>query len=72
MRSVSVLTVLLSLLVLAAPGLRAARGQSPVESPAARRATIDELLRELEAPTLADRTRAERKLLDLGPDVLPL
>lgn len=72
MRSVSILTVILSLLVLAAPGLRAARGQAPVESPAALRAAIDGLLRELEAPTLADRTRAERKLLDLGPDVLPL
>ncbi|MBC8113344.1 MAG: hypothetical protein H7062_03125 [Candidatus Saccharimonas sp.] len=72
MRSVSVLTVILSLLVLAAPGLRAARGQAPVESPATLRATIDGLLRELEAPTLAERTRAERKLLDLGPDVLPL
>ena len=72
MRSVSVLTVLLSLLVLAAPGLRAARGQSPVESPTVLRTTIDGLLRELEAPMLADRTRAERKLLDLGPDVLPL
>ena len=72
MRSVSVLTVVLSLLVLAAPGLRAARGQAPTESPAMLRATIEELLRELEAPTLADRTRAERKLLDLGPDVLPL
>ena len=72
MRSVSVLTVVLSLLVLAATGPRAARGQAPVESPAALRATIDGLLRELEAPALADRTRAERKLLDLGPDVLPL
>ncbi len=72
MRSVSVLTVVLSLLVLAAPGLRVARGQSPVESPATLRATVDGLLRELEAPALADRTRAERKLLDLGPDVLPL
>ena len=72
MRSVSVLTVVLSLLVLAAPGFRAARAQAPVESLATLRATIDELLHELEAPTLADRTRAERKLLDLGPDVLPL
>lgn len=72
MRSVSVLTVVLSLLVLAAPGLCAARGQAPAESLATLRATIDELLRELEAPTLAERTRAERKLLDLGPDVLPL
>ena len=72
MRSVSVLTIVLSLIVLAAPGLRVARGQAPAESPATLRATINELLRELEAPTLADRRRAERKLLDLGPDVLPL
>ena len=72
MRSVSILTVVLSLLVLAAPGLCTAQADAPVESLATLRATTDGLLRELEAPTLADRTRAERKLLDLGPDVLPL
>ena len=72
MRSVSILTVVLSQLVLAAPGFCAAQADAPVESLATLRATIDGLLRELEAPALADRTRAERKLLDLGPDVLPL
>lgn len=72
MRSVSVLTVVLSLVVLAAPGLRAARGQAAAESPVTLRSTIEELLRELEAPKLADRRRAERTLLDLGPDALPL
>ena len=72
MRSVSVLTVVLSLLAFAAAGRCEMQAQPPVESPSTLRATIDDLLRELEASALADRTRAERKLLDLGPDVLPL
>lgn len=36
------------------------------------RSRVDELIRKLDAATLADRSRAERELLELGPDVLRL
>lgn len=71
MRSVSVLTVVLCLSVCTALDLRAEQGQVQTEFPATLRTTVDGLLLELEASALADRARAERKLLDLGPDVLP-
>jgi hypothetical protein len=36
------------------------------------RGRVDELIRNLDGSTLAERSRAERQLLDLGPDVLRL
>lgn len=42
------------------------------QSTSVERASVETLLRGLEAATLEERARAERSLLDLGPDVLPL
>ena len=37
-----------------------------------KRQTVDELIRLLDAPTLSERSQAERRLLDLGPAALPM
>ena len=73
---VLVMTFVLGAVSLVTQESRAAEKQ-PTESrspqPASSlRATVEERLSELDAPGLAMRTRAERQLLDLGPDVLPL
>ena len=34
--------------------------------------TVDELIRLLDAPTLSERSQAERRILDLGPAALPM
>lgn len=68
---ISIFHVALSVLILtvlaAVPGNMAAADEQPAGGI---RATIESLLRQLDASQLAERTRAERSLLDLGPDVL--
>lgn len=69
---VLIVPVVLSGLLIAAIEPCAVEGQSTIEGRSSLRTTVDARLSELDAPGLADRTRAERQLLDLGPDVLPL
>lgn len=72
MRVTLVLMVVLSVMILAVTGSRTALAQPSKESLANLRDSVEEQIRQLEAPTLVERARAERTLLDLGPDVLPL
>jgi hypothetical protein len=78
---VSVVTVVLSLLSnfvvqqasAQEPSATTSTAQTKVaEEPKSLRASVAEVLLKLDATSLSERTRAERQLLDLGPDVLPL
>lgn len=60
---------LLALLIAAVMPV-AASFAADIQSPAELRATAEQLIKQLDSPTLADRTKAERGLLDLGPEVL--
>lgn len=47
-----------------------ARAEDVTAAPTGLRASVETLVQQLDARTLADRTQAERGLLDLGPEVL--
>jgi hypothetical protein len=47
-----------------------ARAEDVAATPSGLRASVETLVQQLDARTLADRTQAERGLLDLGPEVL--
>ena len=68
MRVVCHVLVVTFVLGLVAQGSRAAEEQSAVSL----RVLVEARLGELDAHSLVERSRAERQLLDLGPDVLPL
>lgn len=71
-RRVPILTIMLCLLaVLIAAQTPVARSHADeLATPAELRASVEALITQLDSSTLAERTKAERGLLDLGPDSL--
>ena len=73
MRRLTVLTMALGLLAVRISAVvpESAAGADEAASPlTARRAAVETLIKQLDSKTLAERSRAERSLLDLGPEVL--
>ena len=69
-RSMQILTIVASQLAFHVVGTLAVLGQD-AQLNSKLRSAMDESVRELVSPTLLNRTRAERQLQELGPEILP-
>jgi hypothetical protein len=69
--NVSAVAIVLTMLISATAVVGRAGGAEEREPRAVLRDNVESLVKQLDAASLAERTHAERSLLDLGPDALP-